>query len=85
MVAEPDDVLPVVRHAVAEVHEVVEIHGIVHGLLVVEAHLVRLVDPELQLDALRAQLHGLAVGSGLSKLDVLQNVVNIIRVDDVLS
>ena len=32
VVAEPDDVLPVVRHAVAEVHEVVEIHGVVLGL-----------------------------------------------------
>ena len=28
----PHDILPVIRHGVAEVHEVVEVHGVVLGL-----------------------------------------------------
>ena len=52
MFPQPHDVLPVVRHAVAEVHQVVEIHRVVHRLLVVEVHLMGLIDPQGQFDVL---------------------------------
>ena len=56
MVAEPDDVLPVVRHAVAEVHEVVEIHGVVLGLTDLELDGLRVPDPQLEFHELRRDL-----------------------------
>ena len=56
MFAHPDDVLPVVRHAVAEVHQVVEVHGVVLGLTDLELDGLRLADPELEFHELRRDL-----------------------------
>ena len=56
VLAEPDDVLPVVRHAVAEVHEVVEIHRVVLGLTHGEPHSLTLAKPQSQLHVLRRDL-----------------------------
>ena len=56
MFAEPDDVLPVVRHAVAEVHQVVEVHGVVLRLTDLELDGLGLPDPQLEFHELRRDL-----------------------------
>ena len=48
MFPQPHDVLPVVRHAVAEVHQVVEVHGVVLGLTDLELDGLRVPDPQLE-------------------------------------
>ena len=48
MFPQPHDVLPVVRHAVAEVHQVVEVHGVVLGLTDLKLDGLRVPDPQLE-------------------------------------
>ena len=83
-VSQGRELLLVILHGLREVHEVVQVHGVVDGLLVVEVHVEGLIDPELEAGVLGHDLHGLVVGAGLPELDVLEDGVEVLRVDDIV-